>query len=95
MCLITLPILSTTAWSLWKTQTDNELTIQFRKTQWTDYPNQNIHVFPGGGGGGRDSPVKMMGVLGGNFEKNPLKVPECQLAGLVPKNFQPLKVPPL
>ena len=44
----------------------------------------------GGGGGGRgNSPIKMTGVLVGNVEKNPKKVPESRLVGVAQINFHP------
>ena len=36
-----------------------------------------------------DSPIKMMGVLIGNFEKNPYEVPESRLVGVAQIYFQP------
>ena len=46
--------------------------------------------------GGGDSPIKMTGVLVGNFEKNPLKVlkvPESRLVGVAQINFHSQEVP--
>ena len=34
-------------------------------------------------------PIKMAGVLVGNIEKNPLKVPESPLVGVAQINFHP------
>ena len=40
-----------------------------------------------------DSPINMTGVLVGNFEKNPKKVPESRLVGVAQINFHPQEVP--
>ena len=46
-----------------------------------------------GGGGGGDARIKMTGVLVGNFEKNPQKVPESRLVGVAQIHFLPYEVP--
>ena len=38
---------------------------------------------------GRDSPIKLTGVLVGNFEKETLKVPVSRLVGVANINFRP------
>ena len=52
--------------------------------------SKEVSQYPGGGGGG--SPIKMTGVLIGNFEKNPQKVPEscnCNVCNAHLINFHP------
>ena len=44
-------------------------------------------------GGWGDSHIKVMGVMFGNFEKNPYKVPESCLVGMVQTIFYPLEEP--
>ena len=43
--------------------------------------------------GGRDSPIKITGMLIGNLVKNPLKVPDSRLVGVAQINFHPSEVP--
>ena len=40
-----------------------------------------------------NSPIKMTGVLVGNFEKNPQKVPESRFVGVAQINFHPYEQP--
>ena len=51
---------------------------------------EDTFVGPGVGGGGGDSHIKVMWVIVGNFEKNPLKSTRILFIwGVVQKNFIP------
>ena len=48
-----------------------------------------MHYLAAYWGEGGNSPIKMTGVLVGNVEKNPKKVPESRLVGVAQINFHP------